>query len=395
MNVTAQFQAEAERLRQVGVAGTGGRLRDLFDWLAARGPQATPATQEDIAREVFGLEQSDAEDATVRVYVHRLRKKIDDHYATGGTGEAGARLEIPSGIYALRLERPAPGNTAPAPPPARSRAGRFGPALIGGIIAVLIAALAFHLLQRPAAPNAIWQPIVDSHRPVLLVLGDYYLFGEIDPVRPEEGRLIRDFRVGSPQDLLALQEAEPDRYGNAEDVGLNYLPFSSAYGLLEVLPLLTQAGEEVTVIAASAVEPDMLNYFDVVYVGLLSGMHVLEEQSFQGSGFVPGNSYDELVDRKSGQIWTSSEARSLPSPALYEDHAFLARYTAPTGAVVVVVASQRDTGLRGIAPLVAGSELPAELESVAVGKSFEALFRISGQQGANLADRLLVARARE
>jgi hypothetical protein len=32
---------------------------------------------------------------------------------------------------------------------------------------------------------------------------------------------------------------------------------------------------------------------------------------------------------------------------------------------------------------------------VAVGKSFEALFRISGQQGANLADRLLVARARE
>ncbi len=148
-------------------------------------------------------------------------------------------------------------------------------------------------------------------------------------------------------------------------------------------------------IPASAVEPDMLNYFDVVYVGLLSGMHVLEEQSFRSSGFAVGESYDELVDRASGADCTSSEARSLPSPAFYEDYAYVARYTASTGAQVVVLASQRDTGLRGIAPLVAGEELPDELEAVAGGDGFEVLFQISGQQGANLANRMVVARARE
>lgn len=395
MDVTSPFEAEAERLRQAGVVGASGRLRDLFDWLAARGADAPSATQEEIARGVFGQSESDADDATVRVYVHRLRKKIDDHYAAADTGETAARLELPSGVYALRLESALGDAAPPAPPHDRTLPSRLLPALFGGLAVALIAALAFFLIQRPAAPNAIWQPLAESDRPVLLVLGDYYLFGEIDPVRPEEGRLIRDFRVNSPEDLLALQEAEAERYGNAEDVGLNYLPFSSAYGLLEVLPLLTEAGEEVTVIPASAVEPDMLNYFDVVYVGLLSGMHVLEEQSFQSSGFAIGESYDELVDRNTGETYTSSEARSLPSPAFYEDHAYVARYTASTGAQVIVVASQRDTGLRGIAPMVAGAELPDDLEAVAQGEAFEALFRISGQQGANLASRLLVARARE
>ncbi len=389
MDVTGQFEAEAERLRQAGVAGTSGRVRDLFDWLVSRGADARPATQEEIAREVFGQDEADADDATVRVYMHRLRKKIDDYYVRHPAPETG-RLEIPSGIYALQLQRASEGQG-----PARNAAtGWWLPATLGAAAAVLLAALAYVVVLRPAAPNPIWDPIAASERPVLLVLGDYYLFGEIDPVRPEQGRLIRDFRVDGPEDLYALQEAEPERYGIAEDVGLNYLPFSSAYGLLEVLPLLTEMGEEVTVIPASAVEPDMLNYFDVVYVGLLSGMHVLEEQTFDGSTFRLGESYDELVDVESGETYVSSEARSLPSPAFYEDYAYISGFAAPTGANVVVVASERDTGLRGLSPIVASDELPVDLSDAASG-AFDALFLVTGQQGATLSQQLVVARARE
>lgn len=389
MDVTAAFEAEAERLRRAGVAGASGRVRDLFDWLVARGPEAEPATQEEIARAVFGQQETDADDATVRVYMHRLRKKIDDYYSRHPAPESG-KLEIPSGVYALQLHAIGVAATTMH----GGMTGRLLSAAVGALAALALATLAMLFILRPTAPNAIWAPIAHSDRPVLLVLGDYYLFGEIDPVRPEMSRLIRDFRVDAPDELYALQEAEPGRYGMAEDVGLNYLPFSSAYGLLEVLPLLTEMGEEVTVIPASAVEPDMLNYYDVVYVGLLSGMHVLEEQTFRESTMRLGESYDEIIDRDSGQSYVSSEARSLPSPAFYEDYAYLARFTAPTGAQVVVVASERDTGLRGISPVVAGRSLPQSLSDVAAGEGFDALFRVTGQQGADLADSVLVARAR-
>ncbi len=391
MDVTPLFEGEIARLRAAGVPGESGRVRELFDNLADRGPDAESASQEELAREVFGQATTDADDATVRVYVHRLRKKLDDFYTANGPGQNGARVVLPSGTYALRLkgvevaheERPEKRTSKPRAPMA---------AVAAVVVLALIALLVWS--QRTPAPNALWEPVVSSDRPVLLVLGDYYIYGEIDPVRPELSRLIRDFRIDSEQELAALQEAEPERYGYAEDVGLTYLPFSLAYGLQTVMPVLADAGKNVEVIAASDLEPDMLNRFDIVYIGLLSGMGLLEEQAFAGSTLRIGESYDEIVDRDSGEVWTSDEARSLASPAFYRDYAYLARFTASTGAQVVVIASQRETGLRGISPLAVGDSLPEGVSDVAGADAFEALVQVTGQQGADLDDRLILARER-
>ena len=85
-----------------------------------------------------------------------------------------------------------------------------------------------------------------------------------------------------------MQDLDPARFGASEDMGLNYLPFSAAYGLGTVMPLMEAHGKQVTLIAASQLEPDMLNRFDVVYIGLMSGMGLLEEINFMGSGFRAG-----------------------------------------------------------------------------------------------------------
>ncbi|RIV92864.1 helix-turn-helix domain-containing protein [Aurantiacibacter xanthus] len=390
------YKQEVERLREAGVAGRNGRLRDLFDYLAERGPEAESASQADIAVAVFGEAQNDADDATVRVYVHRLRKKIDDYYARHEPSSDEMRLEIPSGIYGLRPIHRAgaanPSEETAAPPLSRRL-------LILALVAlVVLCAGAFGLgrsLERPGAANVLWQPLLQSERPVLLVLGDYYLFGEIDPLAPEEGRLIRDFRVNSSEDLLRLQEAEPKRYAMAEDFGLNYLPFSSSYALTSVSPLLVGNGKSANVIAASELMPEMLSRFDIVYVGLLSGLGSLEQQVFAGSGFRLGETYDELIDRDSRQIYATDEARRIAAPVFYRDYAYLARFTAPGGAKVMVVASERETGLRALGPIVAKATLPDEVAKVAGGDApFEALWQVTGQQGADLSDRLILARTR-
>lgn len=386
------YLAEVVRLQAVGVPGGSGRLRDLFDYLADRGPDAT-ATQAEISAAVFGQAETDADDATVRVYVHRLRKKLDDHYRDHPPQPGQAMLEIPSGVYALQIVSGAdPAPAAEAESAGMARVPRQWLALAAlALAAAFLGGLAFN---RAAAPgNAIWDPLLASDRPVLLVLGDYYLYGEIDPVRPEEGRLIRDFRVNSPQDLLVMQEAEPGRYGNAEDVGLNYLPFQTAFALEAVTPLL--AGKNVQVIAASELTSAMLAEHDVVYIGLLSGMGLLEQIAFAGSSLQIGESYDEIADRQTGQRWASDEARRLASPAFYRDYAYIARLRAPGGGWLTVVASERITGLRGVGPIVAANDLPPELEDAADGEAFEALFQVTGQQGADLSDRLILARARE
>lgn len=390
------FLAELARVRASGVLAESGRLRELFDYLAERGPGAPPASQADIADSVFGQTDTEGDDATVRVYVHRLRKRLDEFYTAEGEGPDGARLLLPPGTYALRLSGPA---AAAGPTPDVSTAQRrwwaFGIALAAALAATFL--LGRMLGGGGDAPpvNAFWRPFVESERPLVVVVGDYYMFGEIDPVRPEQSRLIRDFRIDSPMDLAGLQEAEPARYGNAEDVGLTYLPLATAYGLREIMPVLAREGRQVSVVPSSELAAETIREADIVYIGLIGAMGVLEDTVFSGSGFAVGESYDEIVDTASRRSYVSEEARRLAAPVFYRDYAYVARFRAPGGSLVGVVAGARETALRGLSPIIAGRELPDELEGRARGsEGLEALFQVTGQQGADLSDRLLVARPR-
>jgi hypothetical protein len=388
MSETGPFEREVERIRASGVLGRTGRLRELFDFLAQRGP-AQPVSQADIAYGVFGQLDAGADDATARVYVHRLRKRLAEFYAREGA-EAG-RLTLPAGSYELVFEEAAQVS-------ARGRR----PSLRWIVALLLLAALAVSFVMGreagspgPAAEaNAIWQPFVESDRQIVVAVGDYYIFGEIDPFEPERGRMIRDFAINSPTDLARAQESEPDRYGQAEDMGLSYLPLSSAYALRSLMPVLARHPQPVEVVAASVVSPQMLRDRNVVYIGLVSGMGLLEETTFTSSDLSVGETYDELRDAVSGRRYSSGEALSRTSTEYYRDFGYIARFRRPGGALVAVVAGARDTGLRGLAPLAVG-ELDARLEAVAAGEgSFEAVFEFTGQQGADLSSRLDLARKR-
>ena len=72
------FTAEVARLQASRTLGETGRLRELFDYLAARGPAAPPASQAEIADAVFGQPDTDGDDATARGYFHRVRKRLED-----------------------------------------------------------------------------------------------------------------------------------------------------------------------------------------------------------------------------------------------------------------------------------------------------------------------------
>ena len=387
MDQAGHFEREVERVRASGVLGRTGRLRELFDFLARRGHAAEPATQADIAHEVFGQLDASADDATARVYVHRLRKRLAEFYAREGA-EAG-RLVLPAGSYELVLERATEA-------PTRDVASRSWLLPVLVLAALLVAFVLGRQIGAPAgaaAANAIWQPFLESERPIMVAVGDYYIFGEIDPFDPERGRLIRDFAIDSPTDLARAQESEPERYERAEDMGLNYLPFSSAYALRSIMPVLARHPQPVEIVAASEVTSQTLRDHNVVYIGLVSGMDLLEDVTFTGSDLSVGETYDELRDAASGRRYSSGEALSRTSTRYYRDFGYLARFRQPGGALVAVVAGARDTGLRGLAPLAAAT-LAARLEEVAEDGSFEAVFEFTGQQGADLSSRLDLARER-
>ena len=110
----AIFEAETARFREILAKGRSATQLALFDLLVERSRDPRSPKEIEVALALFGsVATHDAgSDSGVRVYVHRLRKRIDEYYLA----RTGPRLVIPKGEYRIALER----SDRPAQPPSGS-----------------------------------------------------------------------------------------------------------------------------------------------------------------------------------------------------------------------------------------------------------------------------------
>jgi hypothetical protein len=402
--------AEVERVRASRVLGETGRLVELFDYLLLRSAEDRPPKETEIALAVFGKADADTlrDDPVARVYVHRLRKRLDEFYLRNGT-PSGVRLDIPKGDYRIVCLDPADradrvAETAAAAPATveTSAPGGRKPRwrLIAAAAAIVLAGgniAAWAMFANKPAPaetdlteTAIWFGLSHSDRPLLVVVGDYYMFGEYEDQLSLK-RLIHDFSISSKADLVDAYRDDPKGFDRYSDVALQYLPASAAYAIADLAPILRRE-RDVQVVLASELTPDRLKSSDIIYVGLLSGMGPLRDPVFAQSRFGFDKSYDQIIDRDSGKTYTSEAFLAAPSDAMYRDYGYFSTFEGPTGNRIAILSGSRDTAVMGVAEkLTRVSEL-SELDRQAPSSGdFEALFEVKGQKHMNLEARVLAA----
>jgi hypothetical protein len=101
---TKRLATHGERIQKSGALGKSSQLNRLFELLLERSLAGTAPKEVEIAQTVFGksTDVDLAADATVRVHVHRLRKKLDEL----PPDENGERLALPRGEYRLVIVPP-------------------------------------------------------------------------------------------------------------------------------------------------------------------------------------------------------------------------------------------------------------------------------------------------
>lgn len=391
---------EIERIRQSGVLGRSPVYERLLAYLKETTEQSKSPREIDIAVDVFGRHDFDSgSDSFVRVYLHNLRQKLDNYYNDEndrGKAEQTEFIYIPKGQYRLQVGRRGEQAIAAAANSRVPRMAALAGALLGALIVGWSASSWFSTIRdgTPAAETAVWQPILQSERPLVLVIGDYYMFAEVD----RDGvtrRLIRDFGINRREDLEAgyADPAAPDR--DFADIRLNYLPLGAAPALVDILNVIYSSGKTVVLVPESQLDIQTVRTSDIVYVGYLSGLGKLSEFVFASSRFVLGSSYDELVDRRTGKAYLS-EAGFLDGPATdYLDYGLLSTFAGPAGNRLLVIAGMRDEALMQMASILssAGSieDLMGQLPENEGGLSFEALYRVRGMHRMNIASTLLLA----
>ena len=233
-----------------------------------------------------------------------------------------------------------------------------------------------------AAEHPIWETVLSDNKPLLLVMGDYYIFGELN-ANGNVARMVREFNVNSRSDLEDLQFSDIEHTENYLDLDLSYMPEGSAFALAKIVPILQKSGKAVNITMMSDLTTADIRSNHIVYIGYISALEKLTTMVFAGSGLRIGRSFDELFNTKTAEYYTSDAG--LPEEGdPFRDYGMFSTFPASIDTQVVMISGMRDAGLMHTAQALSDAsaldDLIVAIDSdtdEAVG-SFEALFEVYG-----------------
>lgn len=398
----SSFDVETAKFRAVLATGRSAIQLRLFDYLVERSNDQRSPKEIEIALAVFGGESvhGSTTDSGVRVYVHRLRKRLDEFYA----GQTAPRLVIPKGEYRIVLATPDRPDQRKGPLP-RVTGGNltrpFYRVLVAMIGCGLIASAAWLLWPNDRTKpqtaqvrqTTLWEALNDSSSPTIVV-GDSFLLAETKDQHNVQ-RMIMEPDIRSREDLGSFLKAHPESFYRLYDFDLQFAPVGTALAAWDLQNeiLSSRSGNrKVSLIPASALSPEKMRSGHFVYVGRLSSLGSLAAPLFAVSRFRLA-AYNELVDIPSGKRHVADVYHEDDRKTRI-DYGYVAMIRGPSGKALRVIAGLGDLATQEMVGLVSHTEELRALEGkVGRHRQFEALFELRTRDGIRIDRRAVLVRA--
>ena len=398
-----ELLALCQRIIESGVLGRSKNYSALLEYLVQCSLSGKSPKEIELAVDVFNRADNFdvSADSSVRVYIHQLRKKLDVYYQSNEQ-DTGFRIVIPKGQYTILAQQRASTSQL-------SRGEhRSNLRINSGLLLAAVVLFAVNLLymvitdrgstieiSQATSEHPVWNSILQDDQPILIVMGDYYIFGELN-ANGNVARMVREFNVNSSSDLEEMQFTDFDRAENYLDLDLSYMPEGSAFALARIVPILQEGGKTVNITMMSDLTTADIRKNHIVYIGYISGLEKLTNMTFSGSGLSLGRSYDELFNVQT-QVYYTSDAGLPEEGRPFKDYGMFSTFPVSTDTQVVLISGMRDAGLMHTAQALSDPEALNDLvvaldndtdEAVA---SFEVLFEVLGIDRMNFDANLIYA----
>ena len=400
---TEELLALCQRIVDSGILGRSRYCSALLRYLVQCALSGKSPREIDLAIDVL-KRNSDfdvSNDASVRVHVYQLRKKLDNYYESY-EHEANYRIVIPKGQYKIALQKKTSISVdSPAHKGIKQRLGLNNALLLAAVILLTIN-LAYMtitnqsrspVLSQIAATHPIWDSVLQDELPILLVMGDYYIFGELNS-SGNIARMVREFNVNSSLDLERMQFTDFERAENYLDLNLSYMPEGSAFALARIVPILEESNKIVNITMMSDLTTSDLRENHIVYIGYISGLEKLNNVAFASSGLRLGRSYDELLNSQTLEYYTSDAG--LPEEGeLFKDYGMFSTFPISTKTQILLISGMRDAGLMHTAQALSDPEALDDLiaaidnDTDEAPAGFEALYEVFGIDRMNFNAKLI------
>jgi hypothetical protein len=393
------IQRHLEQLLISDPLGKSEAGRKLLVYLLERSLRNDTPKELEIAVDVFGKGASfnGAEDSAVRVAVRTLRQKLAEYYATSPQGDF--QFIIPKGGYRLIIA-PVPTGRSPsrheeAPSiaaglPAR-RPWKWALAVTASLLAasVLLNAWLWHEHAAPASTDPVrdrvraspvWSDVVASHRPLTLVLGELFMYTQIDS-RTGRTLTVRDTQINSSEELRAFLASNPTFAAERGQRYVSMVQKTTAIGMSAILQIVDRPGRQINVTVRDELQTEQILNNDIIYVGPLSDLGPLLGYYASRSRYRFDPTTSTLTNVETHQAFSPQGALS----AERLDYALAAKFLGPNGNhIIVLTAGVRNAGVlqvvRSVTSPAGLARLEAKLKATpgALPDSFEALLTVAG-----------------
>ncbi len=179
----------------------------LLEYIVESSLKDTIPTEVSISQDVFhkGEDFISAEDTTVRVYMHNLRKKLDQYYQKEGKHDE-IRLLIPKGHYRVEFEKNTPDEHEQ-----KDNNRKWTMFILSLLLTVAIGYILFDKLYyqpdrtiktNPYGNKFVWDKFFDNGFECGLLVGDFLVFHEYNRSLGR-ARRIQDYMINTDDELKA------------------------------------------------------------------------------------------------------------------------------------------------------------------------------------------------
>ena len=350
-------------------------LKYLFD-ASIQNKQIKEST---IAADCFNKDESydPSVDSYVRVYLSKLRKKLEHFYLTEGIGET-VQITIPKGHYSLEFKEVEK----------RTLKYRFSVKFLTKTIPLflLIAILSYFLGAKfgnkigSSIPgnDLVWQEILTAEKKTLVVMGDYYFFSF--PFSEDRKSYIRDVEINSNSDLELFIKSNPNLKDKIKPIYHTYLDEHIPLCISYILPSFIANESRYEFKLASEVQLNDFNNFNIVYIGSYKSLNLLSniigKLNFKYEVHQPVSSitFQEILTNKSFNYeWIANTETSARN-----DYAMVIKVKGPSNNSFMFFLSEHDFGNISTVKYFTNLSQIEVFEEKLTSKYFEALFEVKG-----------------
>ena len=364
------------------------KYQELLQYLYDCSVKGMPPKEAQIAIDIFKRDLSlndSGDNAIVRVNVHGLRGKLDNYYLAEGKEDEIVFI-IPKGHYEIKFVKRSQSELNQIH---RSSFTLNRQIILSVVLILITAAITWFLTVRfvkneksRVADSYVWANVLNSEKPVMIVLGDYFFFEETGKTQNER-IIIRNLKINSKKEFSEFLANNPEYKDKYKDLDFSFLGIFAPVSIKELAPLFYVKNKSYEICKMSEFQMHYLQEYNIIFIGLFKTIGLFESFFNCSSFSIIDKNKTIALKNKDGSLNQNFTQEGF-AESIHNDYGYVSKFPGPNNNIILLISSFHDIGINECVKRITNYESNESVKEVlklkygSIPPYFEVLYKVVG-----------------